>query len=560
MVMKKVLLLISFSFVFISASGQFSENWSKLFQTTSTSNYSSEGRKVVSDANSNVFVLGDFSSDNDSAGHHVSTTQYSVRIRKYDFNGNLLTWAYIPVGGLITTGYTNRSGFGLELDASGNVYVGYSVLNAQGNYDVVIARYTNGLVKDWAQTYSTSADEAGIDLKLSGTTAIALIKSTSGANVTYRLVKTDFGGTIASLVYSFAANVDVGNCLAVNASKQYYVAGYSMVSAVKVAMIASVSSLGTLKWKSTFNHSSVTGDDYNSKLILGNDGNIYTIGTTYSSAANGNDAMVLKYNTSGILLGNLFLHNSASDVGGAIANGPVNFIFAACSNTNSMKVYKIQTNGALNATLSAFYGPTPTNSYTSITNVSVSDMKVAASNNVYVCGTVTGTTAAGNFSSALLGKFGLSGFTLKLLNSQPFLADFGDNFSAVNMGLDGYKNDILVLSNQWGNNTNHATENYKIIDYDGGASLRLTQEGSPLISNIAEVSLFPNPASDMITVVAAQEISYIDITDLTGKLVYSGAVHAGEAEISVVDLNKGLYLCKITTTAGNITMKRLMIN
>ena len=558
--MKKFSLLVCFLSICIAVSAQFTENWGLQIQATTTANYSHEGRKIISDANSNVFVLGDYSSDKDSSGHGVGTTQFSVRIHKYNFQGTLLTWAYIPVNGLITNGFNRSSGFGLELDASGNVYVGYSVLNASGNFDVVIASYSNNLIRNWTKTYATGGDDAGVSLKINGNLAIAVVKTTNGGNITYSVVKADNVGTVATLLYSFQANNDIVNSLAVNGTKTYYVAGYSMVSGAKVAMLACISSLGSLKWKSTYNHGSTTGDDYNANLLLGNDGFIYTVGTTYSNAADGNDGMVLQYNTSGILLRNLFLHKSTTDVGSTIANGPSNYVFAACSNTSSVSVYKIQTNGVLSPTLSTTYNPTPTSSYLSISAVSIADMKVAASNNVYLCGTVEGTTSAGNFSSAILGKFGLNGFLFKLLNYQPFVADFGDNYRSVNMGLDGYKNDILLLRNQWGTYSSHATENVDITDFDGGASLRLMQESTLSENSIPEFTVYPNPASEKITVASPLEISTIEISDLTGKIVRTVKVNSVEAQILVSDLNKGLYVCKSTSVDGSVTMKRLVIN
>ena len=556
--MKKIYLFIALAFVFISATAQFNENWGHLLQATTALNYSNEGRKVVTDVNSNVFMVGDYSSDKDSSGHGAATTQYSVRIYKYDYNGNLLTWAYIPVGGLITTGYENKSAFGLELDAAGNVYVGYSVLNAQGNYDVVLASYSNNLIRNWAKTYATANNDAGVDMKLSGNAAIAIVKST-GANTIYSVVRATNVGTTAALVYSFTPNTDVVNSLVVAGTKSYHMTGHSIVSGTKVAMIASVSPAGSLKWKSTYNHGSTTGDDYSSKILLGNDGYLYTIGTTYTSVANGNDGMVLKYNISGGLVAFVLLHNSTTDVGGCVANGPANFIFASCSNTSVVSVYKIATAGQFTAIATATYLPTPTNSYISITNISIADMKVAASNNVYVSGTVEGTSASGNFSGSLLGKFGLNGFLFKLLKFQPFVADFNDNYRSVAMGLDGYKNDILLLRNQWGNNTNHATEMVDVSDLDGGASLRLAHEGVVNPSVLPGISLYPNPASEVITVNCDEKISSLEISDLTGNIVRTVKVNALEMKIQISDLNKGLYICNIVTESGSTMLKKFII-
>ena len=180
--MKKINILVVLVFCTVSLFAQFASNWQVDFQDSPTLNYSNEGRKVITDANSNIFVLGDYSSDRDSAGHTTGTTQYTVRLQKYNYNGVLQTWVYIPVNGLITNGFDNRNSFGLELDASGNVYIGYSVYNNSGDFDLVIRKYSNTLTLKWTYVYATSNQDVGVDLKLNGTTAYAIVKSYAGAN------------------------------------------------------------------------------------------------------------------------------------------------------------------------------------------------------------------------------------------------------------------------------------------------------------------------------------------------------------------------------------------
>lgn len=558
--MKKTYLLLALSLCASGIFAQFVENWNIQYQTTSASNFSNEGRKIVTDANSNVFVLGDFSSDLDSAGHNAGGTQNTVRIRKYDYLGNLIYWRCIPVVGLINNGYDNRSGFGMQLDASGNVYIGYSVLNASGNMDVVIDKYTNSLSHKWRYTYATSTNDIGVAFKLSASTVYALVKTYSGANATYSIIAPSGSGTSSTPLYSFTANVDVVNDLILSSSKMIYCTGYSVVSGSRVVMTAAISTLGALKWKSTYNHSSVTGDDYGTGLVIGSDGSIEVMGTTYTSAANGTDGMVLKYNTSGFLQGTLFLNQSTADIGGAIVVGPAGYVFVACANSTSASVYKIQTANPLSTTATAVYIPTPVSAFTAVTNVSIADMKMAASNNIYLCGTVSANAGGGNFTASFLGKFGYQGFNFKLLNNIDVIGVFADNYSSVGLILDGYKNDIIYLRNNWGNNTNHASEKIDLSDLDGGASLRLKQETTSSENMIPEFSLYPNPASDIITVASPVEISTIEISDLTGKIVQTSKVNALEAQISVADLNKGLYVCKSTGLDGSVSMKRLVIN
>ncbi|MCX6276355.1 MAG: T9SS type A sorting domain-containing protein [Bacteroidetes bacterium] len=558
--MKKIYLLLAMSLCASGIFAQFAENWNVQYQTTTAANFSNEGRRIVTDANSNVFVLGDFSSDLDSAGHNAGGTQNTVRIRKYDYLGNLIYWRCIQVGGLINNGYDNRSGFGMELDASGNLYVGYSVLNASGNMDVVINKYTNTLSLLWSYTYATSTNDIGVAFKLSASTVYAVVKTYSGANATYSIVAAKSAGTSSVPLYSFTANVDVVNDLILTSAKMIYCTGYSVVSGSRVVMTAAVNTLGALKWMSTYNHGSVTGDDYGTGLVIGSDGFIEVLGTTYTSAANGTDGLVLKYNTSGFLQGTLFLNKTTTDIGGAIVVGPAGFVFVACSNATSASVYKIQTASPISAAANATYFPTPVSAFSAVTNVSIADMKMAASNNIYLCGTVSANAGGGNFTASFLGKFGYLGFNFRLLNNIDVNGVFADNYSSVGLILDGYKNDIIYLRNNWGNNTNHASEKIDISDLDGGASLRQMQESTLSENSIPEFTVYPNPASEMITVAAPVEINSIEISDLTGKIVRTVKVNSVEAQILVSDLNKGLYVCKSTSVDGSVAIKRLVIN
>ncbi|MEO8086718.1 MAG: T9SS type A sorting domain-containing protein [Bacteroidota bacterium] len=557
--MKKFNVLLALAFCTSLLYAQYPENWSVRYQTTTSNNFSNEGRKVAIDAVGNCFVLGDYSSDLDSAGHAAGSTQYTVRIQKFDVLGTLLTWAYIPVAGLINNGFDNRSAFGLELDVTGNVFIGYSVLNGSGNFDVVIAKYSNALVKSWTLTYSTSSNDIGVDLKLKGFKPYVLVKSYLGANATYSIVTADAGGFITTPLYSFVPNVDVVNALNLTGNKVIYVTGYSIVSGAKSVMTAAVSLVGTLKWKVNYNHNSIAGDDYGSNLMIGSDGDIYIVGTTYSGAAFGNDGLLLKYNTSGLSQGALFFNQSAVDVGDAISNAPAGFVYVACSNLNSITVYKIRMN-PLGLTANAIYYPVPSSSYTSITGVNVADIKTATSGNVYVCGSVTAISASGGFSASFLAKFGMNGFFFKMLNQQDREGSYIDNYNSVNMVLDGAKNDVMLLRNYWSNNSNHAQEKYKLSDLDGGTSLRLTNDALDNNQDKTTFSLYPNPAADVVSVRSNEKIAIIEISDLTGQVVKSVKVNSpADVNIGISDMKKGLYVCRIITESGSVQLKKLVI-
>jgi hypothetical protein len=78
-------------------------------------------------------------------------------------------------------------------------------------------------------------------------------------------------------------------------------------------------------------------------------------------------------------------------------------------------------------------------------------------------------------------------------------------------------------------------------------------------SSAADVSIFPNPASEKITVKSDQIISSVEISDLTGKVIRMIEPNSVDAEINVTDFNTGIYLCKSTGADGSVSIKKFMV-
>jgi len=67
---------------------------------------------------------------------------------------------------------------------------------------------------------------------------------------------------------------------------------------------------------------------------------------------------------------------------------------------------------------------------------------------------------------------------------------------------------------------------------------------SPGLSK-GEVTLFPNPASDEVTITASERISDVVINNLVGQTVYAQKCNAEKAIINVADLPPGIYFVKV---------------
>jgi len=77
------------------------------------------------------------------------------------------------------------------------------------------------------------------------------------------------------------------------------------------------------------------------------------------------------------------------------------------------------------------------------------------------------------------------------------------------------------------------------------------------VSNNGNVNIYPNPADDFVHIsVSIGRIRTISVYSLTGQLVYQQHFdRLKSTEINVNNLNKGMYLARIETDAGNYVVK-----
>jgi hypothetical protein len=89
-----------------------------------------------------------------------------------------------------------------------------------------------------------------------------------------------------------------------------------------------------------------------------------------------------------------------------------------------------------------------------------------------------------------------------------------------------------------------ATQNFYIAE--------LSNSGITGFSNIvyadSDVTIYPNPASDFITISNLSEnerFGFVEITDVSGRNIYSGYLRAGATRIEISEIPSGLYFVKI---------------
>jgi hypothetical protein len=80
-------------------------------------------------------------------------------------------------------------------------------------------------------------------------------------------------------------------------------------------------------------------------------------------------------------------------------------------------------------------------------------------------------------------------------------------------------------------------------------------------ADLVSASVFPNPASDKITVSSTQEFESITIRDITGKPVYSSTMsnHLLQTQLDISSLANGLYLIEVDFGEGRVGAQKLVV-
>ena len=77
--------------------------------------------------------------------------------------------------------------------------------------------------------------------------------------------------------------------------------------------------------------------------------------------------------------------------------------------------------------------------------------------------------------------------------------------------------------------------------------------------NVAlEISLFPNPASDILNITSSETISEIEIVNVMGQVVKRIEVNADNAVCDVEDLKAGVYVVRISTASATLSQQRFI--
>ncbi len=532
--------------------------WDVLYSHASTINYSSESRHIATDASGNIFVLADVTSDTDPNGIVTGSTHYYTVLLKYDDAGVLQNDVIINVNNHLISGFTSRGAFGLEIDNSDNVYVGYALYNASTHFDLKVSKYDNNLNLLWTATHASVRVDEGVSMTVNNVGEVfMLIKASNPVNnnFNYHILKASGSGNM-TLLRTFELNTEVLGRLILGGTTHLYAVGYKWQGGFKSALTVKVTTGGTLVWKKIFDAGTITRDEYLTDVLVGNDGHVYAVGTADRGTPTNNDVMVVKHDAGGgkVLWARYLDNNNGNESGVRIITHAPNYLYIGANSGNSVFIEKMDYNGTTGNTGAISFGqpstrfvysPVPVSPHVSLQGASLSSMLSTANNRFYLAGTITATNPSSQmFSATFLIRLkevpnarGSSIFSIE--TAEDVEGSFNVSYTSVDIALYAPTKSVYWLRDQFSTYANHQDERVRIDAYAAPSPFRTISTAG------LQVSLHPNPVADKLHVSAETAMVEFILTDLSGRTIKRQECHSDFLMLDITGLATGLYLLQV---------------
>jgi uncharacterized delta-60 repeat protein len=315
--------------------------WMSMLTINSANTEDNYGQAIAADSSGNVYITG---------YETTQTAGYSdIFIVKYNTSG-VIQWQR-RLGGA-----NDDRGSGIAVDGSGNVYItGYEASQTAGNTDIFIAKYNTSGVIQWQRRLGTS-DELGSGIAVDGSGNVYITgyeaTQTTG-NYDVFVAKYNTSGVVQWQRRLGGTDFDYGLGIAVDGSGNVYITGYeasSQVTGNNSIFIAKYNTSGVIQWQRSLGG---TNYDQGSGIAVDGSGNVYITGYGTSQTAGGNDIIIAKYNTSGVIQWQRRLGGTSDDSGSGIAvdgSGNVYITGSETSQTagvNDIIIAKYNTSGVI---------------------------------------------------------------------------------------------------------------------------------------------------------------------------------------------------------------------
>lgn len=344
---------------------------------------------------------------------------------------------------------------------------------------------------------------------------------------------------------------DFASALWIDASGNVYVTGSVLNAAADSNNVLTIkyNSSGTQQWVSTYNGG--TGTDVGSDIVVDGSGNVYVTGTSNQGSTNKFDAVTIKYNSSGSQQWvSLYDYNNLNDAGYKITLDGTKVIVGAGAQNSSTDyrqavVKYMASSGSQNsATVSSSSG---------IGFAMVYGIVTDAQKNIYLTGSKTNTGV------------GLDYYTVKYDSSlvvqwtATYNGSANGNDEAKGIALDGSGNVYVTgYSTETGQNTNFVTIKYnssgtqqwaqsvndEYNGHDEGTALALDASGLPVVTGF----VWNGVTNDYYT------IKYDASGNTLWKVQWNSVKDENDKALDVaVDIDGGVVVVGQTGTGGSLT-------
>ena len=287
--------LTNYNFATIKYNLSGSQQWAATYNGTGNGSDTPSGIEV--DGTGKVIVCGQYDAD-----ASLTVTNNNCLVISYTSTG-VQSWLILYNG----TSNLSDGANALAIDGSGTIYIAGGSDNLITQKDALVAKYTTTGTLAWAKNYNGKGDNSDnvnkIVVDASGNSYLAGYTYNAGSEKDLLVVKlSPIGDTLWTKKYNGTSNnSDEAMDIAVDAAGNVYITGYAKESITGYNFITSkYTSTGILSWSTQYNNAVINGSDKASNLLVDATGNVFVIGSSYSSPVGNEDYLIVKYNSTGV--------------------------------------------------------------------------------------------------------------------------------------------------------------------------------------------------------------------------------------------------------------------
>ena len=221
-------------------------------------------------------------------------------------------------------GGNNEIDYSVAVGSDGSLFItGYTQSAGAGSSDVLLAKYDASGELQWQRTLGGSAGDLGYSVAVGsdGSAYVAGYTNSDGAGGSdILLAKYNASGALHWQRTLGGIASEPGYAVAVASDGSVYVGGSTNSAGVggSDALLAKFNASGVLQWQRTLGGSNA---EFGYSIAVGSDGSVYFSGSTASIGAGGSDALLAKFNASGALQWQRILGGSANESGNSVVIG-----------------------------------------------------------------------------------------------------------------------------------------------------------------------------------------------------------------------------------------------